>query len=302
MHKCKECGKEALTKNALSKHISTYHNPQEYYDRWIKKDNEDICKICGNKNIFISFGKGYKNGCCREHIVKLNHTKINESIKAKYGVSSTLCLEENRIGGMLKKYRVKNAGELDFVKKKIRTTNLERYGVENPYQYEEFKQKIKNTNLKKYGVEYPTQSPEIREKIKDSFRRSYNCEYALQNPDFFEKYESNCRYARKFKNTNIYYRSSFELDFLLKYYDKLLIENAKSIKYELKGKSKIYYPDFYLPELDLVIEIKSSYLKKQTEDILLAKEKSIIDSGFNFIMILDKDYKEFNIFLENQKI
>lgn len=291
---CFECGREFSAKNALSKHISSFHNAEKYYDKWIKKEGEDECEICGGKNIFISIGKGYKNGCCRKHIIQINHNNIEKAIMAKYGVKSSLSFEKNRIGGMMTKYGVKNPGQLKSIQSKIKNTNLKKYGVENPFQSEIVKEKIKNTNLKKYGVKYPTQSYEIREKIKESFRKNYNCEYALQNPIFFKKQQEYSRYARKFMNTEIYYRSSYEFDFLYKYFSKTKIINGKSIKYFFNGKNRIYYPDFFLEEFNLIVEIKSSHLVKKDYMALVEKEKAIRERGYNFIMIVDKDYTEFN--------
>jgi len=290
---CLECSKVFSAKNGWSKHISTFHDPQKYYDKWILSNNDDTCQICGNKNIFISAGKGYKNGCSRNHIIRINHNKIEESLIKKYGVKSSLSLNKNRIVGMIKKYGVKNAGELDFIKEKIKKTNLYKYGVENPYQSEIFKKKIRETNLQKYGVEYPTQSYDIRQKIKESFKKSYNCEYALQNPEFFKKQQEYSRYSRKFKESNVYYRSSYEFDFLYRYYDKYKIINGPTTRYLYNGKNKIYYPDFLLPELNLIVEIKSSYLAVNDHEILVCKEKAIKKMGYNFIMIINKNYIEF---------
>lgn len=291
---CEECQRIFPVKSSLCQHISKYHNTQRYYDKWILNNKEDRCQECGNKNIFISIGKGYKNGCSRSHIVKINHDKIQKSIMEKYGVRSALCINGNRKRGMLKKYGVEYPGQSKIIKNKMKQTNLERYGVENPFQSEIFKKKIKQTNLKKYGVEYPTQSIKIRDKIKESFRKSYNCEYALQNIIFFNKQQKSAYYARKYKNTSIYYRSSFEFDFLNKYISKFKIKNGPTIRYILNNNNKIYYPDFYISSLNLIIEIKNSYLAKKDKLILETKQEAVLIEGFYYIMIIDKDYKEFN--------
>ena len=294
---CEECHKTFKQKNSLSKHISTIHNSQEYYDKWLKNKDEDKCKICNNKNIFISIGKGYKCCCSREHLVKWNHIQIQNAIFKKYGVKSSLSLNKFREGGMIKKYGVKNPYQSEIIKMKIKNTWNQKYGVDNPFKSEKIKNKIKQTNKKKYGVEYPTQSAEIRNKIKESFKKSFEVEYALQNLELFIKQQKSAYYARKYMNSKIYYRGSFEFDFLNNYYNKINIQNANSIKYNFKGKTKIYFPDFYIPSLNLIVEIKNSYLVKKDIEKIEAKKKATIANGFNYIMIVNKDYSKFHSYL-----
>jgi len=215
---CEECHKTFKQKNSLSKHISTMHNSQVYYDKWIKDEDEDKCKICNKKNIFISIGKGYKYCCSRKHLVEWNHMQIQNAIIKKYGVKSSLSLKKFKEDGMVRKYGVKNAYQSEIIKEKIRNTWNKKYGVDNPFKSEIIKEKIRKTLNKKYNVNYPTQSEEIREKIKESFRKSFKVEYALQNTELFRKQQKTAYYARKYKDSKIYYRGSFELDFLNKYW------------------------------------------------------------------------------------
>jgi hypothetical protein len=69
--------------------------------------------------------------------------------------------------------------------------------------------------------------------------------------------------------------------------------NAKSIKYLFENKEHWYHPDFFIPSLNLVVEIKNSYLFKRDFLQIQAKEKATIASGFKYIIIVDKDYTEF---------
>ena len=61
---CKICNKEYKNVQALSKHITEKHkiDKKEYYDTYIKKENEGICKYCGNPTIFTGLG-GYNSNC-----------------------------------------------------------------------------------------------------------------------------------------------------------------------------------------------------------------------------------------------
>ena len=60
-----------------------------------------------------------------------------------------------------------------------------------------------------------------------------------------------------------------------------------------KHRSRKYFPDFYIPKLNLIVEIKSSYiLKKQTQQNFECKKQACLDQGYEFICILDKDYEK----------
>lgn len=63
---------------------------------------------------------------------------------------------------------------------------------------------------------------------------------------------------------------------------------------DTKNRSRKYFSDFYIPKLNLIVEIKSSYiLKKQTQQNFECKKQACLDQGYKFICILDKDYEEF---------
>ena len=56
---------------------------------------------------------------------------------------------------------------------------------------------------------------------------------------------------------------------------------------------KVYYPDYYLPEYNLIVEIKSDYTYKKELDKNICKRKSCVEQGYNFIFIINKNYDEF---------
>lgn len=55
-----------------------------------------------------------------------------------------------------------------------------------------------------------------------------------------------------------------------------------------------YFPDFYLPDFNLIVEIKSDYTYNIDLDKNKAKESFCKNMGYNFIFIIDKDYKIFD--------
>ena len=88
---------------------------------------------------------------------------------------------------MLIKYGVINTSKLDFIKNKVKQTNLEKYGVEFPMQLEEFQNRIKQTSIKKYGVYHFTQAPEVIQKRKATNLAKYGVEFPIQNKAILNK-------------------------------------------------------------------------------------------------------------------
>ncbi len=202
--------------------------------------------------------------------------KISKTLKNKFKFGLII---PNMVGAHSKKSRIKqlktklNKKLSDQHKISISQgmNNSEKFlkAINNPKRIE----KIKKTNLKKYGVENVSQNKKI-----------------------FEKQQKNAFYSRKFKNTNINYRGSYELNFLEKYYNIYSdLKNGDTIKYKFKEKDKIYFTDFYIPSLNLIVEIKNSYLAKKDAKILESKKHACLNFGYNFLMIIDKNYDEFRI-------
>ena len=134
-----------------------------------------------------------------------------------------------------------------------------------------------------------------REKIKQGMIEKYGVEQPLQDKEIHNKQQISALKLKKYKETDIYYRGSYELDFLQIYYDKIPdLQNGPSIKYKYKSKNKIYHSDFYIPSLNLIIEIKNSYLYKRDKLIIAAKEKAVISYGYNYVIIINKNYDKFN--------
>ena len=231
-----------------------------------------------------------------------------------YYCNNKECINKKRKIVIQKKYGVDNIFQLEDIKEKIKITNLEKYGVENPHQNEEIKNKVYNTNLIKYGfknvfqnddikdkirktnlrnlgVEYPSQSETIRNKMYKTSLKNYGVEHAIQNTDYFNKHKNN-----GFKLTyfgDLFCQGSYENDFVLKYKDIIKIENGLSLKYNYLGKKRIYHSDFYLPDYDLIIEIKSSYWYNLHLEQCKAKEE-YSKKEHNYIMIMNKKYTEFD--------
>jgi endogenous inhibitor of DNA gyrase (YacG/DUF329 family) len=289
---CKECNKVLNSFKGLTTHIQFNHNKKDYYDKYMKKEGEGFCKICNKPTEFDSVGKGYHIFCSKEcQIIDIG--KNNTEMFKLIGEQITQKKEQTN----MERYGVKNNTQRKEIMDQIKKTNLILYNVENVINNQEIfnkaKKKREETCFNQNGVKHYFQVDSVKEKIRKTCIKVYGVGSASQNKEVHDKQQKNSCWSRKYKNTNINYRASYELDFLEKYYNVYPnIKNGPRIKYLLENKEHYYFPDFYIPSLNLIIEIKNSYLAKKHKETIEAKRKATISNGFNYIMIVDKNYSE----------
>lgn len=83
---CKICNIECKTHSSLAYHIKMIHkiDSKIYYDLYLKKLNEGICKTCGKITRYYGLQKGYCKFCSTEC------SNNNPEIKKKLSISSTI--------------------------------------------------------------------------------------------------------------------------------------------------------------------------------------------------------------------
>jgi len=166
------CGICNNVEKMLGYHLKRKHNLsfKEYYDRFLKKQKEDICnnKNCVEVTKFVCSAVGYEKAYYRKFCSK------------KCAGSSEITKQNRKLTNIIK-YGVENAAQRKEVQIKMKQTMLKKYGVEYISQNTTFKEKIKKTNLKKYGVEHTSQLKEIQEKCKKTNLERYGIEYSFQN-------------------------------------------------------------------------------------------------------------------------
>jgi hypothetical protein len=64
---CKICGFRPKNYNGFGSHIKQYHliETKNYYDSYIRKDNEGKCKECENESSFYNLRRGYRDHCSK---------------------------------------------------------------------------------------------------------------------------------------------------------------------------------------------------------------------------------------------
>ena len=133
--KCLICNKEVKDYKGLSSHLRQTHKikSREYYDTYLKQENDGTCLTCNNKTIFQNIKNGYAKFCSS----KCAHN--NQDVL--YKISCT-CTE--RYGGLGTSSKI--------LQEKIINTTIKNHGVKNVYMREDLRQKShsKESKLKDY--------------------------------------------------------------------------------------------------------------------------------------------------------
>jgi hypothetical protein len=294
---CKKCNNVKVRKTNLERYgvvcnSQLESNKKMVTDKWMSKTDDEISEIIDNRR---------------------------ETNNIKYGVDHYTQTDESKerfIQTCLDRYGITNPSYSEDVKKKRVNTKLEKFGYVNNSQTKEWKDLIteiwknrsddeinsilersRNTCNIKYGVNNYAQTDDFKEKSKKTLMSRYGVEHPMHSDIIFSKQQESAFKTKTHQLSNLKYQGTYELDFIEKYYNSVVIEKANPIQYKLNENIHYYHPDFYLPEYNLIIEVKSSYTYELDLCKNLAKREYSIKSGFNFIFIIDKDYSELESFL-----
>jgi hypothetical protein len=259
-----------------------------------------FCEICGKMiETFHSYSRGYHKHCgtkCRhkarwksisqEERLAINKKKEKTCIE-KFGTPhsfSSESVKEKIKESMIKNWGVENPGQSKEIQKRVQDSIEKTYGVRNPGQTENAKQ----GRINALGVENPFNSEKIQKKISQTFLDKYGVNHPFQDSQIFDK-------AIKFRTKEYmsisgkkYFVQGYEnivLEILLKkygeenfIYSRGEMSNYFKCFYEFKGKRR-YYPDFFVPSENLVIEVKSAFTLKRELEKNRVKMKAIKEMG-----------------------
>jgi hypothetical protein len=215
----------------------------------------------------------------------------NTKIQGKF--SCLKCTNNKYKVTCLEKYGVDNISRVSTTHDKIRETSVERYGETSYMKTDKSKEENKIRTMEKYGVDHVWKSVIVRDNIKKTCLERFGFENASQCPEIFSKQQKKRFEIHIFRETELYYQGTYEKDFLDKYYDLFEITKIDFINYTFDS-DRVYYPDFYLPKYNLIIEIKSSYTYDRFLEKNNSKQKACLELGYNHIFIIDKNYDELN--------
>ena len=155
-------------------------------------------------------------------------------------------------------------------------------------------------------------NPKCKEMYREQFKKrmidKYGRVHLLNDPEQQRKMLQNRKISGyvEFKDGKRSYVGSYEKDFLEFCRDKIGLQ-AKDIEspsphtytYKFDGKDHFYIPDFFIPNLNLEVEIKThktTHPKFVAVDFKKEAAKTEMMKGLkdiNYVVIPDKDYREF---------
>jgi hypothetical protein len=255
-----------------------------------------ICDFCNSKSevLYINYTKTLDK-FDKYRCYDCGRNAIKQTCFDRYGVDNPTKLKKISEKISLN-YKNKSDFEKELMKENQKNTSFDKYGTwfVNTQSY---KKKVKETSIEKYGVDDYRKSDMFKNKVRNTIYERYGVLNLSHMTHEFKKSWFGNKINGLHQPSNLKYQGTYELDFIEKYYNSVVIEKANPIQYKLNENIHYYHPDFYLPEYNLIIEVKSSYTYELDLCKNLAKREYSIKSGFNFIFIIDKDYSELESFL-----
>jgi hypothetical protein len=122
--------------------------------------------------------------------------------------------------------------------------------------------------------------------------KKFGTEHALQNPEIMEfMLRKSSKYI--LHEMGVYYQGTYEKDFLdFCLSNRISVKRGPILKYTNEGIEHFYYSDFCIENINLIVEVKSSYYYYLHESINILKKECAINSGYSFMFVLDKEYSE----------
>ena len=162
------------------------------------------------------------------------------------------------------------------------TERYERFFDEKARQ--DYREMFKRRMLSKFGKYHILDDPEQQKKMLN--KRAISIDYKWNNGEITVV---NSKLEEKFL---LFLETTYG-------FTKSCLTEAPTIYYKLdNGTSSFYLPDFFIPSLNLIVEIKGSnphYQERDSHKEVL-KAKYTGGEGFNFVQINDENYLTFNAF------
>lgn len=286
--RCLACNKECENRQELAYHINHEHglNTKEYKLRYQpdKDDNLLECPICHRYNMkqltqhITSAHKLTKD----EFLEQFPNTKLwIEEISAR-------CSKAQSIG--IQTYRDNLKNDPHYYDDVYAERSKKR-------DYSAIANKIRKTRIERGSNEKLSEWSKNQWKDED-YRKFQSEKTKKQHENGLTDIVVN-RHVGKVYHTELnekvyYFKSSWEVE-LAKYFYENNIEFEYEpfyIEYIFKNETHRYYPDFYLKENNLLIEVKPTNLT--TDEKVVAKKNACIEQGYRFMFITENELMAIN--------
>jgi hypothetical protein len=207
--------------------------------------------------------------------------------------------------------RIRNTDQLAKERKR-KTTTLERFGVDNPSRDSAVALKISTSNTGKKAPRTQEHQQKIveakkangtslhRNETKVKIAAGIRAHYQGPNPCSPIANRGRSKHVNGLLG-DIWYRSSYEKAFL-EYCQKnsIVVKSASNknfrVPYVVEDTRHLFYPDFYLPEFDLVVEVKAGW---QLYDNTTQAKIEAASFEYYFKIVDEEELADLDFFFEN---
>lgn len=244
-----------------------------------------------------------------DHPFKNDQVKLKriETWQANYGTDNpakSSIVQDKMKKTSLERYGVECVGQKDSpIRGQIDATRSqtlqERYGVNSVLKIPKIRSQIRNTWLDKYGESHPHKCARVRDKYVQTVKSKWGVDHPMQNAEILDKCVKSSKKSKKYvypsgKEIRVQGYEPLALDILLAEgiqeheIINLRTEMPKLWYLNEKNKKSRYYPDFYIPHLNLLVEVKSRYTVQIRPDLIEKKKQAALDTGYDYrLMVLE---------------
>jgi hypothetical protein len=222
----------------------------------------------------------------------------NQRLRVKFRCECGL--ETSKRFEMLHVHRLPYCAECSLKKKAERgkDTCMEKYGVSNACKRPEVIQKIKEIFNAKYGI-HPKQTQEVQDKWKATCFEKYGG-HPNQNKEVQVKSEATSFAFKDYMMPNgtvVKYQGyeNLALDELVQLYEDEDIRvgrsDVPSVNYYVGDKKHVYFPDFFIPSDNKIIEVKSQWTIQLRRGNIEEKAQATVKAGYKYEIWVYNDKK-----------
>jgi hypothetical protein len=268
-------GNTYTTLRALANNVRSFGiTVQDYYDKYYKADKEGVCAYCNIPTSFESLIDGYRETCTPCHCKtdahrnkvknRFHDVEVLESFRSKRKVWFESLTEDEKI--RMSEQRV------DTLKKVHGADYFNRFG------------KAGNDSLKRRCALYPGLRKQAVARMLETKRRNNTFRSNMSGRISKLEYKDREYSFQGYEDLLIKFLVDKEVRFVC-FYD------VPQVTFECA--SGTYKPDFFLPDYNLLIDVKSERTITMKPEKLFAKQNAVFDAGYNFFYYVI-DSRSFN--------
>jgi hypothetical protein len=176
-----------------------------------------------------------------------------------------------------------------YMIEKQKETCMKKFGVSNAGQSEEIKKKIKDAFDSKFGG-HPKQTKDVQDKWRATCLEKYGGHHN-QNKEVQIKSEATSFAYKDYmmpSGTIVKYQGYEDaaLDELVQLYEEKDIRigrsDVPSVNYHIGEKKHVYFPDFFIPRENKIIEVKSEWTIKLIRGNVEEKAAATVKAGYKY--------------------